>query len=272
LASLSELQLGWLQKWAAGDFVSDAPPPVARCLADVDLKLQPAALDEAALSFCLADAFHPGCELTWPMRNRQLYGGLFRIKRRPAGAPEPDYGEVLTPAVAVSPTGPLNGASAGDLTRWMAIPWQTDTASCLAGYSFFNSSPLLLPTFWPARVPNTVLREIDYQKVMDTSLSQQARIDTFHSRVDWFRGFIGTGPNHDITQMITDFAKLGIIEERQGPEGLSGVPSRVWVESKPALPEPGSDGVADAAASTSSASTFAGRKLRQIGRFGMRPE
>ena len=153
LASLSESQLTWLQAWADGKFVNDPPPTPAGSLDQVDLALQPATLDEAALAFCLADAFHPGCELTWPVRIRHLYSGLFRIKRRPAGFVEPDYGDVLTPAVAVSPTGPLNGSAAGDLTRWMAVPWQTDTASCLAGYDFFNTSLHLLPTFWPARVP-----------------------------------------------------------------------------------------------------------------------
>ena len=271
LASLSPLQLSWLQQWAAGDFVSDAPPTIARSLADVDLQRQPAALDEASLSFCLADAFHPGCELTWPMRIRDLYSGLFRIKRRPATSPEPDFGDVLSPTVAVSPTGPLNGASAGDLTRWMAVPWQTDTASCLAGYDFFNTSPKLLPTFWPARVPNTVLREIDYQTVMNATLAPEARIEAFQTRVDWFRGFVGGG-NSDIAQMITDFGKLGIIEERDGPQDLPGVPMRIWVESPPALPEPGTPGVRAATATAESKAQFGGRRLRQMGKFGTHPD
>lgn len=34
---------------------------------------QPAILDKGPLSYCLADAFHPGCELTWPMRHTTLY-------------------------------------------------------------------------------------------------------------------------------------------------------------------------------------------------------
>ncbi|SIO41963.1 hypothetical protein SAMN05444166_4553 [Singulisphaera sp. GP187] len=271
LASLSQLQLSWLQKWAAGDFESDTPLPIARSLADLDLQRQPEALDEAALAFCLADAFHPGCELTWPMRIRHLYRGSFRIKRRPPSSPEPDFGDVLSPAVAVSPTGPLNGASAGDLTKWMAVPWQTDTASCLAGYTFFNTSPKLLPTFWPARVPNTVLRESDYQTVMDTTLSPQARIEAFHSRVDWFRGLIGNGSS-DIAQMITDFGKLGIIEERDGPQDLPGVPSRIWVESPPDLPEPGMTRAVGATTAAAAPAQFGGRKLRQIGRYGAPPE
>jgi hypothetical protein len=242
---------------------------------------QPAALDEAALAFCLADAFHPGCELTWTMRMRQLYDGRFRIKRRPAGMPEPDLGAVLTPAVAVSPTGPLNGAAAGDLTKWMAVPWQTDTASCLSGYSFYRTSPSL-PTFWPARVPNDVLREVDYLDVMNPALPRAERMAAFYRRPDWFRVFPGNGLN-DILRMIAEFHKLGIIEEREGPLDLPGVPSRVWVESKPDLPEPppvapaGAAPVAEAAleavtaAAEGGPAAFAGFKLRQIGQYGRKP-
>ena len=41
----------------------------------------------------------------------------------------------------------------------MAVPWQTDTASCRSGY-YLGYGPRYdpyVPTFWPARVPNQVL-------------------------------------------------------------------------------------------------------------------
>jgi hypothetical protein len=233
LASLSATQLSWLQKWAAGDFVSDldlsATPPTS--LNQVCLIDQPAALTAAALDHCLADAFHPGCELTWPMRVQSLYGGPFRIRQRPADQPEPDCGDVLTPEKALSAIGPLNGAGPGDLSRWMAVPWQTDTASCLSGYSFFNTSPSL-PTFWPARVPNQVLSSDDFATVMDTQAKPEDRLAAFYRRQDWFRifnGFNETG----IDLMIENFDKLGIIEERDGPQDLPVVPVKLWVESEP---------------------------------------
>jgi hypothetical protein len=37
----------------------------------------------------------------------------------------------------------------------MAVPWQTDTASCRSGYDL--SYDPYVPAFWPARVPNEVL-------------------------------------------------------------------------------------------------------------------
>ena len=263
LASLSESQLEWLRAWSRGRFDSDVPAAKPQSLGEVALADQPPALDEAALDFCLADAFHPGCELTWTMRIHHQYTGPFRIKRRIG--PEPDFGAVLLPAVAISPTGPLNGAAAGDLTKWMAVPWQTDTASCLSGYSFFNTSPTL-PTFWPARVPNTVLREVDYKIVMDTANSQATRMEAFFRRLDWFRVFPG---DDDIQRMIAEFHKLGIVEERAGPKDLPGVPARVWVESKPGLPEPSGPVATGVGAATPPATTqFFGRRLRQIGRYG----
>jgi hypothetical protein len=265
LASLSVLQLQWLQMWARGLFLSDPAPPSAKSLDEVALKEQPTASDEAALAFCLADAFHPGCELTWTMRIPHLYSGPFRIKRRAAGSQQ-DFGPVLTPAVATSPTGPLDGAEAGDLSKWMAVPWQTDTASCLSGYPFFNTSPSL-PTFWPARVPNQVLRKVDYDIVMDVTKSNAERLAAFCGRADWFRGFPG-GQLSDIQQMIREFHKLGIIEERPGPDDVRGIPARIWVESTPDLPDPASTMPGLATSAQATPTQFAGRKLRQIGQYG----
>ena len=52
------------------------------------------------------------------------------------------------------------GQSPGSISRWMAIPWQTDTASCRSGYD--TSYDPYVPTFWPARVPNEVMSETAY--------------------------------------------------------------------------------------------------------------
>ncbi len=233
LASLSTHQLSWLQKWAAGQFVSDldlsATPPTS--LEQVALAEQPHALTAAALDHCLADAFHPGCELTWPMRIQSLYSGPFRIRRRSADLPELDCGEVLTPAKALSAIGPLSASEPGDLSRWMAVPWQTDTASCLSGYSFFRTSPSL-PTFWPARVPNQVLSADDYTTVMNANAKPAERRAAFYRREYWFRIF-NPDEHSQIDVMIKNFDKLGIIEERSGPKDLEGVPTKVWVESTP---------------------------------------
>ena len=124
-ATITDTQLDILKGWANGNFEADwgntAQPPAT--IDDVALAEQPAMLDRAALEFCLADAFHPGCEMTWPMRHLTMYNRPFRIRHRPASAPEPDYGTTLTQQQALSVNGPLYEQGPGDLSRWMGLPW-----------------------------------------------------------------------------------------------------------------------------------------------------
>ncbi|MBI3269645.1 MAG: hypothetical protein HYZ53_11535 [Planctomycetes bacterium] len=241
--ALSGRQLARLSDWAAGDFTPDygAEPAASRSLSDVPLDRQPAMLTEAALSFCLADAFHPGCELTWVVRNRFLYrdAAKFRFKERPASLPEPDYGDVLVPQVALSSSGPLNALGPGDLTRWMAVPWQTDTASCRSGYEKFTA---FTPTFWPARVPNQVLSEEDYRTVMNPALPLERRQAAFRNRRDWLRR-LGATWLESVRRMVTEFGTLGVVEPRPGP-GEGPFPAVLFVESPEAVPQLESAGAA----------------------------
>jgi hypothetical protein len=262
LAVLTGTQLGHLAKWARGEFLNDLDNSdfSVRSLDAAPLESQPDLLDEAALAYCLADAFHPGCELTWIIRQRHLFRAPLRIRHRPPGLPEQDYGDILAPDLAVSPTGPLSMSGPGDLTRWMAIPWQTDTASCLSGYPFFNATESL-PTFWPARVPNQVLSEKDYNVVINSDTSMKERLAAFRTRRDWFRGFHGV----KIEQMITEFHKLGIIEERPGVTDQANLPKAIWVESKPDLPLPEEATEPGTVAKSASSQHLARYSFRRLG-------
>ena len=128
--------------------------PAPGTLDAVPLAKRPAMLDRAALSFCLADAFHPGCEMTWVMRQGTLYMSPFRIRHRAPNTSEPNYGSQLTQEMVLKPDGALYGQGPGTITRWMAVLWQTDAASCRSGYyaGFGPKYDPYLPTFWPARV------------------------------------------------------------------------------------------------------------------------
>ncbi|AUG80901.1 hypothetical protein CFP65_6236 [Kitasatospora sp. MMS16-BH015] len=231
---LSPTQYRMFQYWADGDFEDDwgTVEPV-RELTAVPVAEQPATLDRAALDFCLADAFHPGCEVTWPIRHPSMYQAPFRLRHRPDEDPEPPYGTVLTPQTALSVNGPLYAQAAGDLTRWMAVPWQTDTASCRSGYELALSPRYdpYLPTFWPARVPNHVLTEEDYRIVRDESRPLAERNAAFERRAVWLRGLRGQNVQQ-LTQMIADWYQLGIVEVR---EGTAGFPERMQVESTPGI-------------------------------------
>ena len=224
------LQYTWLEQWADGDFEADLPDggfTFAARLEDLPLAEQPAALDRAALDECLGGPFHPGCELTWPMRQTLLYESPFRLRRR--NAAERDWGPEMTSAIALAEDGPLASSGPGDLTRWMAVPWQTDTSSCLSAYK--QEVDGYLPTFWPARVPNDILDLESYQAVMDESLSLDERQHAFETRVKWLRDLPGFGVASQIriNAFIRQWAGAGVVTPHPGPDDAL-FPDTFWVE------------------------------------------
>ena len=209
-------------------------------------------LTKAALWFCLGGPFHPGCELTWPMRLPGMYTGPFRIRRRAQGDPEPDPAPVLSPDGFQNQlyfTTPLsifwNGP--GTLTRWMAVPWQTDTASCRAGYEAAYDP--YIPTFWPTHVPNHVLAESDYKTVMNEKLPREQRLAAFNRRVVWYR-ILGENYLDQINNMVSHYGDLGVVEHRPGIADDSAFPPAMYVETPPIVAARGSAHAAVTASTT----------------------
>jgi hypothetical protein len=231
-ASLTETQLRMLQQWAKGDFEADYYPTrqPPRHLDQVPVADQPAMLDRASLEFCLADAFHPGCEMTWPMRTATLYMAPFRIAHAAHGWVEPGFGAEITPDTLSLPNGPLGGQLPGGLTRWMAVPWQTDTASCRSGYQ--KTYDPYVPTFWPARVPNQVLSKENYDIVMDSGKPLGERLAAFANRAAWVRPLGSKSYTDQINNMIRHFGDMGIVEFHPGPDD-SYFPFSMEVENLP---------------------------------------
>lgn len=231
-----DLQYAWLRQWADGDF--DAAWPVGGLrFADRVEQLPPAeqpdALDRAALDECLGGPFHPGCEMTWPMRRASLYEAPFRLRHR--SGPEPDWGDAMTSEIALGPSGPLSASGPGDVSRWMAVPWQTDTSSCLSRYK--EQVDDYLPTFWPARVPNDVLAPEDYAAVLDPALSPEQRQAAFATRVKWLRGLpnVRTSSRTRINAFIREWGRAGVVTRRPGPADGADFPDEFWVELGHAL-------------------------------------
>jgi len=233
--SLTPIRQRLLDQWAEGDFIADWSPEdtlKAKLKVDeMDITDRPAMLDRAAMHYCVADAFHPGCELTWPMRHASLYRAPFRIRTRAQGAPVTDYGSELTQDIALRPDGPLHEQDPGGLTRWMALPWQADTAFCRSGYD--DEYDPYLPTFWPARVPNHVLSMADYDTVMDAGISREARITAFHQREAWTRALTGNVAQQ-MMQMVSGFSSMGIVVALPGLQDDPDFPSVIFAETLPA--------------------------------------
>lgn len=221
-----------MEKWVSGDFENDYNPKESKYqkFDDIPLQKQPDMLDQAAMHFCLADAFHPGAELTWPMRHASMYRAPYRIRNREAGKDDPTYGTTLDCDQAVAMNGPLYEQSPGDLTRWMAIPWQGDTAYCRSGYDM-EYDPYL-PTFWPARVPNQVLTLEDYLIVCDKKRPMKERIAAFQNRPSWLRQLPAQNPAPEqMMYMIQHFGEMGVLEAKEKPDDIDWLPDVLYVEN-----------------------------------------
>ncbi|HEY0075146.1 MAG TPA: LodA/GoxA family CTQ-dependent oxidase [Abditibacteriaceae bacterium] len=228
--ALTSTQLGFLQQWAEGDFEADYDPKrqPPRTLDEVPVSEQGDMLDRAALDYCLADAFHPGCEMTWPMRSATLYMAPFRLLHAPARWKEPEYGAALIQDTLSLADGPLGPQVPGGVTRWMALPWQTDTASCRSGY--MKTYDPYLPTFWPARVPNQVLSRQNYDIVMDEARPLGERLAAFANRAAWARRLGGKNYTDQINNMIERFGEMGVVEVQAGPGDSEHFPPVMEVE------------------------------------------
>jgi hypothetical protein len=98
----------------------------------------------------------------------------------------------------------------------MAVPWQTDTASCRSGY--LKSYDPNLPTFWPARVPNQVLASSDYKIVIDEQRPLAERLAAFARRASWLQPLGSKSYTDQINNMIANFDRMGVVEPRDGPK------------------------------------------------------
>lgn len=244
-STLSQLQLSFIDQWVKGDFDADyvdmtgcphIPAPLTIDQLPVDE--QPDMLTRAAMEFCLADAFHPGCEMTWPMRTAGMYMSPFRLKHAPKTPPVNSsyYGPVMNSDVFTLAKGPLLGGQvAGGITRWMAIPWQTDTASCRDGYT--STYDPYVPTFWPARVPNNILTEEQYKVSIDPQLSEETRKQAFAYRKDWLDDLPldGEEPSYtnQINSMVKYFDKLAVVQSRPGIPDDPSFPPKMQVGITP---------------------------------------
>lgn len=229
-ATISATQYRTLRMWADGNFVADwgQTPQVPATIADVPLQDCPAMLDRAALEFCLADAFHPGCEVTWPIRHLSMFSSPFRIRHRPAGQPDPAYGTTLNQKEILSRVGPLYEQGPGDLTRWMGLPWQADTGFCRGGYEM-EYDPFV-PTFWPARVPNQVLTADAYLIVTNPGKPLEERLAAFTQRMEWVEPLKGTTAGQ-MEDMVRIFGDMGLLEVLPGSKDDPAFPDTMMVAS-----------------------------------------
>jgi hypothetical protein len=116
---LTDTMLFLLKQWADGLFIDEQAEGI------VPGPMHPgagAALDRGALAAALGGAFCPGAEACWIMRNPAIYAAAYRIKPSTTVA----QGELAQPGEADL----ADGLEPGDLTRYSAVPWQSDFNEC----------------------------------------------------------------------------------------------------------------------------------------------
>lgn len=219
-----------LKLWMEGKFTTGSQRKYVP-FDELSVQDQIDALNQAPLEDCLGGPFHPGIELTWTMRVAKMWKEPYRLNVLPEGeAIQLDFGDILTPEIALADDGPCSVNGPGSLTRWMGVPWQTDEASCLSGYTV--STYLPLPSFWAARVPNQVFAEDGYLRIQASHVNIAQRLKHFDFRQDWLRD-IEADHLQRLENMVEEWHHLGIVTKQENPiynneEGY--LPAVSWVE------------------------------------------
>lgn len=242
-----KLQYEHLRMWADGAFENDLDDTAldqARELDQLPLAQRPDALTKAALEPCSGGAFHPGVELSYYLRLPPLYARHdnadaepFRIARGHREHLVQNVGRIIDfKAATTGKDAPIGPQMAGDLTRWMGLPWQPDAFSC---QRVAMQGDFPIPVWWPALLPVDVLPEVFYEQIMRTDLSPDERLKFLDNRVWWARGVPGIGYHANasywdgIKSMIALWQRMGFVVERPGPtdpERPKTIPAKLYVE------------------------------------------
>jgi hypothetical protein len=211
--AVTTTQYFFLRQWADGKYASVEPPRPG----------PGEMLDKTILFNCLGGRFSPGIEMTFIVRDRNLYSrdwrnspsGPFRINQQilDYGAVRPDLPFLGVGYIPLR-DGPVQP---GDLSKFMAIPWHTDYNSCAThplvgeGEDKLDVNNLLYAS-WPAQRPVAVYTYDDVQanggalarprfslRGAGTASPNASNVGRYQNRVDillnWSRiGIVMQGP------------------------------------------------------------------------------
>ena len=266
-----------LQQWRDGHFT-----PLAGNYCDMDAiglyyqqqfiqaaeddSKKPLLMTRAILETLYGGGFHPGVELTWPMRHAQMYAentllypevtadaNLFGLREVRINAVSKDqqseifyndFGLEINPQDVAnslstdSPNAWFWQASPGDLTKWMGIPWQSDAGSCQA---VFTDSQYPVPAWWAANLPVDVLTEDSLVKMQDAAVLPETKQRVYANRLPWLKttdtGFVGYhaegGYMNGLISMVYQWKDIGVVTGRKtsydGTTPPAGIPDTVYV-------------------------------------------
>ncbi len=230
-----------------------------------DERKKPLLMTRAVLETLYGGGFHPGVELTWPMRHNIIYSendlaykwvyegdynyGFYGLRevRINAATPEEqaeifynDFGLQMTSEDIRESMKSKNKKNwlwkitPGDLTKWMGIPWQSDAGSCQAVYV---EKQYPIPSWWAANFPVHVLSEDSYYKLLDPEILEDTKRYIYANRLDWLHttntGFIGYhaegGYLNGLINMVYQWKNIGMVTGRKLDVKVEGIPEIVYV-------------------------------------------
>ncbi|MEA2166433.1 MAG: hypothetical protein QOK37_4560 [Thermoanaerobaculia bacterium] len=210
--TLTETQLFFLKQWACGKFIGGnqptddpsriiGPPPPPPGVQ----------LDRGVIGNGLGGSFCPGAEVTWFIRNLQIWIKPYRIHQAPwainIGDTVQSIQSYSDPQLnATTDETIANGLEAGDMTKRNGVPWQSDFNECTTNdtdvryrnWNLTNEPPLVVRQiiWWPAHRP------------------LQVNVNPFNdpngpAYVQWSKGIDQTNPGD--LKMVTAWKSLGFL-------------------------------------------------------------
>lgn len=266
-----------LEQWSKGNFTtppelaSDKPMDMVELgeyyrkdfvNASADPQKAPLLMTRAVLETLYGGGFHPGVELTWPMRHAQMYCentltfgsvngkqeydlfGLREVRINSASKEVQDkiffndFGFLMTPEDVRESMDQKNEEywlwqiTPGDLTKWMGIPWQSDAGSCQA---VWTKSQYPVPAWWAANLPIDVLTYESYQAIKSPETLPDTKRNIYASRQPWLQttdtGYVGYhaegGYLNGLINMVYQWDQIGSVAARK--LDLNGYPKTVYV-------------------------------------------
>lgn len=132
---LTDTQLFIIRQWTLGKFINEKKDGLDLASLEPDLGTQ---IDRGVLSHGLGGAFCPGAETAWIIRNPAIYASPYRINANLNFMPNMQTSSVAnTPGQNIYQRPQLSqeasydeGVEPGDITKYSALPWQTDFNEC----------------------------------------------------------------------------------------------------------------------------------------------
>jgi hypothetical protein len=203
-------------------------------------------LDKATLVACLGGRFSPGIDLTFIVRDTQIYvdrwqtsgSGPFRIHGKPMKYAQARLDRPFLSGGYVPAHNGSAGLEPGDVSKFMAIPWHTDYNSCATHPPSPNpAGNRTLFWSWPAQRPVAVFAADDVTKADPSPIDGFAKVTPELGNQRWSVRGPGTDSSlpenwgryqTPIFQFVENWHKVGVVLQSTAIDANPGSFDDTW--------------------------------------------